>query len=358
MDRDRQDLIAGGSVQPSQKRMKRALDNKPEAENTPKEHETSTDLIEKTDGNASSGSSTLPVPPPAQLTRWTISDISDDFPPLPAVLDPIIEKTAFTHVAMAKPPVDQSYERLEWIGDAYLQLISSSFIYETFPTLEPGKCSLLREIVVRNTTLAEYARHYNFDKRALLPAEYSPEGREKGTKVTNKERTKVLGDIFEAYVAAIIVSDPRDGLARAVPWLKALWAKTLQRDIKDQDETAARVSAGNTNPKVTLAQTIQVPGVLLRYEEIKNGKQKHDRDHQKLKLFTVGVFLDGWGEHNKQLGFGSALSLKEAGAKAARVALENKKLMKLYVVKKQAFLASKRAQHSEGGEEAEEGEVE
>ena len=61
-----------------------------------------------------------------------------------------------------------------------------------------------------------------------------------------------------------------------------------------------------------------------------------------LPLFAIGAYLDGWGETNKLLGIGTALGKKEAGFKAATVALENRKLMKVYEDKKKAFLEEQR----------------
>ena len=59
----------------------------------------------------------------------------------------------------------------------------------------------------------------------------------------------------------------------------------------------------------------------------------------KLPLFTVGVYLTGHGEKEKLLGIGTAHGKKEAGMKAAQVALGNSKAMKTYAEKKRLFVA-------------------
>jgi ribonuclease-3 len=50
-----------------------------------------------------------------------------------------------------------------------------------------------------------------------------------------------MGDIFEAYVAAVILSDPAGGLARAISWLKALWGMTLRKEIIQEEKCGLKI---------------------------------------------------------------------------------------------------------------------
>ncbi|KAL2136712.1 hypothetical protein VTI74DRAFT_2123 [Chaetomium olivicolor] len=274
------------------------------------------------------------------ITKWTSASISKAYPPLPAVLDPSLETAALTHSGMRKSLSDQSYERLEWIGDVYLELIASELIYTTFPTLEPGKCSHYREMLVRNSTLGQFSIQYGLDKRANFPAEFGLGGRPNGTKASDKQRAKALGDIFEAYVGALVRSDPERGFQRAADWLKSLWAPVLERHIREEESGKNVVK--DLNPKTQLEQLIGAPGVKIEYRDLPSGGKK-DRD-TKQELFCVGCFLHGWGETGLQLGYGHALGKKEAGQKAAVKAMENKKLIKKFAEKKKAFLAARQAQ--------------
>ncbi|KAK0705109.1 ribonuclease III domain-containing protein [Lasiosphaeris hirsuta] len=291
-----------------------------------------------------------PVFPPSVVTKWTAADISKRYPPLPAVLDPKLETAALTHSGKLDLPTDEmSYERLEWMGDAYLEVIVSALIYQTFPTLPPGKSSQLREMCIRNSTLSQFSLYYGLNKRANFPDEFDLGGRSGGTQVSQKHRVKALGDIFESYVGAIILSDPKDGVQRTADWLKALWAPMMERHIlKEEALASAPVPERKTLPKTDLEAAIGGKSIKLEYKEI--GPAKKDRDHD-LVLFTIGCFLTGWGEVDKQIGFGSALGKKEAGQKAAQMALNNKKLMKVYREKKSQFLAA-RAQQLKDGEKS------
>ncbi|OBT68152.1 hypothetical protein VE03_01582 [Pseudogymnoascus sp. 23342-1-I1] len=271
------------------------------------------------------------VTPPQNITPWTGASIPSGLPDLPAVLSPALEKSAFTHSGALPTnagPQD-SYERLEWVGDAYIYLLTTLLISKTFPTLQPGRCAQLRELCLKNETLATYARQYGFDKRYQIPKDFA----------ANTPQTKVLGDVFEAYVAAVIYSDPKDGIEKVSNWLKALWAGTLSKEILEQDEVN-KASASQTGPAVVttasakqeLATQIVSRGIRLLYKDADTpGKDPVTG----FPLYTVGVYLEGWGEKNKLLGSGTALGKKEAGAKAAEEAL--KRDLYVYREKKRIF---------------------
>ncbi|KAG4430047.1 hypothetical protein IFR05_014470 [Cadophora sp. M221] len=278
---------------------------------------------------------------PYSLEPWKSSTIPTTFPPLPKVLDATLEKSAFTHIGCGSGrPTDLSYERLEWIGDAYIELIATLLISQTFPFLLPGKQSQIRERLVKNVTLAEFSRQYGFDKRLSLP---DP----KIFSVKPPEMTKILGDIFEAYVAAVILSDPQNGVARVSQWLKDIWGMILAKEIIHEERTGFNFespmwSLRGTQPteevqkqpitaKERLQHLIGSKGVRLSYKEAAPVQKDPSN---KLPLFTMGVYLDGYGENDKMLGTGQANGKKDAGMRAAETAMGNRNLMKVYADKK------------------------
>lgn len=284
------------------------------------------------------------------LTPWVASAIPKKLPPLPEVLDPTLKAGAFIHHGVTGGKVtDLSYERLEWVGDAYLYITATLLISQTFPALLPGKCSQMRERIVKNVQLAEYAKQYGFEQKAVLPDDVTVQ--KQGT-----ERTKMLGDIFEAYIAAVILSDPVNGVAKCSEWLKAVWSMTLEKDIRAQEREykldsplwrlrgsePAQVSVSKhvqqLPAKDRLRKLIVSPGVELIYKDC--APERKDASN-KLPVFTVGAFLTGWGEKDRKIGFGSAHGKKDAGQKAAEMALANTKLMSGYAEKKKLFDAQK-----------------
>jgi ribonuclease-3 len=288
------------------------------------------------------------------LTKWTTSDIPSSLPPLPPILDQVLKKAAFTHSGLAQRPTDLSYERLEWLGDSYIYLISSGFIYATFPTFSPGQCAHIRETLTRNSTLATYSLQYGFDRRANFPPEFGLGGRPGGTKVGDSVRVKVLGDIFEAYVAAAVLSDPAAGFARVSAWLKTLWAGTIQTEIRNVASYERRVT--ELPPKTQLANLIVVKGIKLRYEDApptKSGPLRRNKDNR-AQQYAVNVFLDGWGENGKLLGWGVAENKSEAGQRAALCAMKNKALIGIYAGRKREHMAALEAQRALEAEKTEE----
>ncbi|KAK8086598.1 hypothetical protein PG994_001572 [Apiospora phragmitis] len=308
----------------------------------------------------------LNVPAPTALTAWTPSDIGSSNPPLPSINDPVLDKAAFTHSGMVSKPGDMSYERLEWVGDAYLEMFATSFIYQTFPKLPAGRCSQYRESLVKNETLSKYTKAYGLDKRIIFPPEFDFGSNVNGQGAKAKTHKKVLGDIFEAYVAAVILGDPESGLVRASTWMKALWGRELAKEIKTEYNTRQRSQQAGTNtascdapstsatliptpapatsvdvhPKTRLTQTIGTKGVRIYYLDENESVDKKSKQRK----FTVGAYVDAWGESKVQLGTGTALSKTEAGAKAAQNALENKKLMRKYEQKKKELEDAMKAQ--------------
>lgn len=306
------------------------------------------------------------------LTAWRPDDPHESCQPdLPPIHDKSLERMVFTHAGLVRQSTD-CYERLEWIGDAYLYLMASAFIYQTFPKLSAGRSSQYRELLVRNMTLAKYTESYHLEERLKLPPELLDNNAL--PIVRNSKHKKILGDVFEAYVAGIILGDPEQGLARASSWMKTLWRGELEKELKEEfskrslnatngslwvpncqgsilDSTLAleAVTASQTEAikpatelpvKVQLAQAIGGKGIKIEYKD--EGEPKKEK-RTGLPWYTVGIYLTGWGVQNFKLGFGSALSKKEAGSKAAQAALENKKTLGRFEQKKKEFDAAVRA---------------
>lgn len=233
-------------------------------------------------------------------------------PPLPAIPDKDLESVAFTHPGSLScdtaSKVNISYDRLEFLGDAYIELMATRVIFPRFPRLTAGKLSQQRELLVKNETLAEYALAYGFDEKAKLPRTYNTPGKDR------KLWQKTLGDIFEAYVAAVIISDPEQGFQLAEAWLAALWESKLGSQKREDTETV------DPKAKIHLATKILGKGIKVNYRD--EAPPVEIREEGKA-IFQVGVFLTGWGWKDQHLGSGKGLSKQEAGQKAAADALTN-----------------------------------
>lgn len=103
---------------------------------------------------------------------------------------------AFTHPSYSSEQSSLSnYERLEFIGDAVLQLIVSELIFNSHPLMQEGEMSLLRSKLVREETLADLALVHSFDRCLFLG-----NGEEKSG---GRKKRSVLANCFEAFFGAL-----------------------------------------------------------------------------------------------------------------------------------------------------------
>jgi ribonuclease III len=148
-----------------------------------------------------------------------------DLPSLPHISEPYLQEAVFTHFMahdQTNPkgmhdPDRITYDRLEFLGDAYIELISSRLIYSRWPHLDVPELSTLREQLVKNETLSKFSNAYGLPDRL----------KHGGHMTDTKAWSKITADVFEAYVAGIILSDPINGFQTAEKWLTELWAPQL-----------------------------------------------------------------------------------------------------------------------------------
>jgi ribonuclease-3 len=242
-------------------------------------------------------------------------------PPLPPINDEYTE-LVFTHPSLA-PLSNNNYDRLEFLGDAYLELISSQMIFERFPDLGAGGMSKLRESMVKNETLGQYTVLYGLDRRLKQYKRFQHE--------SAQAWLKIKGDVFEAYIGAIALSTP-DGYSIAKAWLTQLWGPKM-------DAVAAKPQASSKS-KEELAKKILGTGVKISYEDERKPVIHYG---QGLETYCVGAYLTGWGWEGQFLGSGKGSSRVAAGQEAAAAALNNHPLIDEIIAKRDAFYAQKKA---------------
>ncbi|KAK6430050.1 hypothetical protein LTR95_013803 [Oleoguttula sp. CCFEE 5521] len=274
----------------------------------------------------------IPLNPATQVPvhGFTPFTVPPTLPPLPEILDPTLATAPFTHKSLhgydrATSTSDMTYERLEFLGDAYLEVIASRIIFHHFPKLTAGSQSQVREVLVKNETLAEYARLYGFELRVKV-ADFEQMAADSAGK-GNKGLNKILGDVFEAYIAAVILSDAENGFAVVEKWLTALWAPKLidaanshkyrssgtilQHALGEDTRTIYDPTA-----KATLQKRIQSADAKLSYEPYK-AMQELKGDQLGQNRHFIAVYLTGYGLERKCLGKGVGKNKVEAGNWAA-----------------------------------------
>ncbi|OAL71319.1 RNase3 domain-containing protein [Trichophyton violaceum] len=271
----------------------------------------------------------LPLPSiPSGLPSPAGTRCDGKLPLLPPIGDESLKTAVFTHTGiMERGPIstqtsEKTYDRLEVLGDAYIELISTRLIWENFPTLPAGKIAQARETMVKNETLAEYAIAYGFDQLLKTSSDI---------KSVPKRWTKVMGDVFEAYVAAAIIADPKGGLRAVESWLTQLWLPKLA-EVKVPLASVTLAQGSKASFKDKLAATVMSRGIKLQYLEEKPRQREGG-----LVTSFIGAYLTGWGYEKKLLGSGSGLSKSEAGNEAALNALNNKPLIDQIAAKKREY---------------------
>jgi ribonuclease-3 len=207
-----------------------------------------------------------------------------------SLLECAITHTSFT----ADQPAAENNQRLEFLGDAVLQILLAEALFRLFPADREGLLSKRRSLLVNQNFLAGLAREIGADACLRL-------GRSE-TKGGGRSRPSVLGDAFEAIVGALYLDSD---LATARSVVMAIYGDLTARLSTTEDDD---------NPKGRLQELIQpVHGNhALRYELVGIEGEDHARDYE------VAVFL-----LDRQLGTGRGTSKKLAEEAAAREALRN-----------------------------------
>lgn len=208
--------------------------------------------------------------------------------------DVTLLETAFTHTSYANEhrllKISHN-ERLEFLGDAVLQLIISEYLYQTYPNKPEGDLSKLRSMIVREESLASFARDCQFNRFLRLG-----KGEEKSG---GRDRDTILGDAFEAFLGALLLDR---GVEAVQSFLYAVVIPKVEAGTFEQVK----------DYKTQLQEILQVNGdVDIVYQVIDEYGPAHAKE------FIVAVFLDG-----KEIGKGDGRSKKLAEQKAAENALE------------------------------------
>jgi ribonuclease III len=201
---------------------------------------------------------------------------------------------ALTHLSFLPehPEAGESNQRLEFLGDAVLQILIAEELFHLFPAEREGTLSKRRSLLVNGAFLALLAREVGLDRLLRLGTSEESTG--------GRARISALGDAFEAFVGALYL-DSDLPTARSV--VRHIYGDPLARlsGIEDAD-----------NPKGRLQELVQpVHGnSALRYEVVQIIGEDHAREYE------VAVYL-----LERALGSGRGSSKKLAEEAAARAAL-------------------------------------
>jgi ribonuclease-3 len=209
--------------------------------------------------------------------------------------DPSLLHQALVHLSYCNENgLDQSesYERLEFLGDAVLELAVSTELYLRFPNADEGELTKTRSSIVRRETLAQIARRIDLGSYLFVG---------KGIESSSdRQLESVLSAAFEALVAAVYI-DQGNEFTRAL----------ILRLIEPELTQAEQMEGPPENPKSKLQELIQGQGLKPpTYELVSSDGPDHG------PVFTVNVLVNG-----QIVGTGAGGKKSEAEEAAARSAL-------------------------------------
>ena len=211
-----------------------------------------------------------------------------------AVLLQALTHTSYGHEYLQeKPYALRDNERLEFLGDAILDVIVSDILIETFPSANEGQLSKMRAAVVNEKTLAELAKSISLQDVVRLGKGESQTG--------GNLKPSILSSTLEALIAAIYLDG---GFSAVYPVVRHLFAPLFveERDIRSFSDS-----------KTQLQEIIQARfKVTPTYHLLSTEGPDH------AKTFQVEVRMSG-----KKLATASGSSKKEAEQNAARAAIDS-----------------------------------
>lgn len=193
-------------------------------------------------------------------------------------------ETALTHSSYANEHHVESYERLEFLGDAILQVIISEYLYKNY-SLKEGQMSKFRANYVCEEALASYVKSIGYDKYIKVGNGLS------------KPNDTIIADTFESVLAVIYLENNFDVCKEYIN-------KVIIPHIKNNDDYF-------NDYKTKLQELVQTDKKSLEYRLESSTGESHNM------IFKVSVYVD-----NVKLGTGIGHSKKEAEQNAAKEALK------------------------------------
>lgn len=203
---------------------------------------------------------------------------------------------AFTHRSYLNehPDAKNHNERLEFLGDAVVELLVTQFLYDKFPDKPEGELTNLRAALVRRNTLSEVGKELGFEEYLRMS---KGEARNDG-----KAKSIIISNAAEAFVGALF-------LDLGLPSVKKFIDKFLLHHLEPIIADEAHIDAKSRFQEIIQEQQGATP----HYKTEDVSGPDHDRN------FVVGVYVD-----DKLIAKGEGKSKREAETHAAAAALKTK----------------------------------
>ncbi len=188
-------------------------------------------------------------------------------------------------------------ERLEFLGDAVLELVVTDFLFSTYKEKTEGELTAIRAALVNTYSLATASERLGVNQYLLMSkGEAKDEGR---------ARQYILANVFEACIGAIYLDQgyntARDFISgRLFEHTEEIIKKRLWQDPKSRFQELAQEQASITPTYETLAQEgpdhdrLFTIGVFLRHEKVAEGKGRSKQEAEQ-QAAQAAIATKGWG---------------------------------------------------------------
>ncbi len=141
-------------------------------------------------------------------------------------IDSNLLQRALTHRSVQGQGAKSDYERLEFLGDAVLDLAIAELLLEEYPEAREGELSKMRAALVNTNSLAEVARALELSKFIRLSRSEQTNG--------GSERPSILADVFEALMGAVY---KEAGFERVRTCIKSLFSQQIKGVVPRDPKT-------------------------------------------------------------------------------------------------------------------------
>ena len=209
----------------------------------------------------------------------------------------------------ALPIQKKSNETLEWLGDAFIQSIVSSYLAKRFKKQNEGFLTKIRSKLVKTESLSKIAKYLKLEEYLLIS---------KNVEILSNGRNnaKLLEDLFESFIGAFMTDFTKKVNE---PYAYSLCKKFIINCIQNAIDLTDLIRKDD-NYKDQLMRYFQKhkDGVLPKYK-MESSKTINNKNGSVYKNFVLNVY----DSSNNIIGTGSAMSKKEAEQKAAKNALQH-----------------------------------
>ncbi len=198
-------------------------------------------------------------------------------------------ETALTHSSYANEHNKESYERLEFLGDAVLELITSEYFYR-YNTYKEGLMSKIRASFVCEKALATYAKKMKMDSYIKV-----------GQGQTNNINDTIIADVFEAVLGAIYLDQ---GFATAKKYIEKI--------------VIPEIESGHDffhDYKSELQEMVQTSKKSLEYVLVNESGPAHEKEFEVVVKIDDMIYGTGKGKSKKEAEQNAAWSALSKSAK-------------------------------------------